>query len=555
MYYVLWPFYNLFGGSTDALHLAAWLHNFLFAALALKLLRRQKREFASSFGIVLTLLLVFWGPTVLCLPWNPYLALMPFVLFVVMAVLACDTTRGGGLASLALVGSYLIQLHVSYLPIVALAIVGIVVWQTLRGKRGHYSHHSLILWILILLVWVPPIIALLHGVRGNLWDMTLALMGSSSVHAGTLRESMALLGEFPSWVLGLQSSPFPVHGHQVPVFTVSSALGIGLLLALWANPGALRSWARSIYILGTLLMVWAIASVLLVTGPALHYLFVWIPLIPGLFLWLRLNTALKWSWRRTPKIGTTVSLGVAMVCLIVAFRSEAIEKVLSRQDPNAQTVKRVSDSLENAAEDLNQTWIHVVPEGAQWNLLLVSVRNELSKRGFTATTELSFTALPPSNKGTTPGHSFFVMRSGDPAVGDTLLCRVGDLCLSLRRAPMVEYGKGWGPWEPGDFRWASRKDADLVAHYEGSANLTFEVASSEFMVPVQELKIKPENAALKLLRLPARPWTWVETTIPLPNHEMTRETTVRFQAVREWREVNGTRVMVVPIRNAKLSLE
>lgn len=554
LYYALWPIYKIFGGSTDALHLAAWVHNVFFATLALLYQRRLDRSAAPSFGIVLAVLIAFWGPTVLSLPWNPYLALMPLVLFIVLVASILEHPDRG-LAALVLVGSYLVQLHVSYLVIVTGAVVVALGRRAQQRVRPRWALHSAILWTLVLLLWIPPAIALARGVPGNLWTMVSALSKSSAAHTGTLRESLEFLGELPSWLLGLQASPYPMHAHEVPTLSGASALGVGILGALCAVTIPRRPWARSFYVIGMTLLLWAVASVLLVTGPALRYLFVWVPVVPGLFLWLQLYRILQRMRERSNAVRIGVQTSVALICLAAAVRSVDPQVILSRNDPNASMVKDFSDCAERTALVLGHRWVHIIPEGGQCSLLLISVRNELSKRGFDATTEWSFTALPASDKGTTPGHSYFVMRTGEPASGDSLLCQIGDVCLSLRRAPMVEYGRGWGPWERGDFRWARRKDAELIIHHANPIVLLCEIATAEFMTPRQELRVLLEDEIVRTLRFPASPWTWVTIPIQLQGQGKMEADEVHFECEREWKEAAGTRTMVFPMRNATIANE
>jgi hypothetical protein len=128
-FYVLAPLYRAAGSASMGLLLATV--GALWVAW-----RRGRLALVVGLGLVLSLLLRSMGPTDLSDPWNPYLTVVPFALFLLLvwAVLDGDLWM---LPLVALTGSFLVQTHVGFaLQVGVGAVVALLgVWRARRVSR------------------------------------------------------------------------------------------------------------------------------------------------------------------------------------------------------------------------------------------------------------------------------------------------------------------------------------------------------------------------------------------------------------------------------------
>ena len=135
LWLAMWPLYAAFGSGSLALMVSVAAVHLATLVLALWLAwRRGGPVFAVVLAVCLTFVVRAGGPGVLTEPWNPWMGLLPFLVFVL--ALWCLLERDLWAAPLAVVaGSYSIQAHVGYLLIVVgmlLAVTVVVVrwsWQ------------------------------------------------------------------------------------------------------------------------------------------------------------------------------------------------------------------------------------------------------------------------------------------------------------------------------------------------------------------------------------------------------------------------------------------
>ena len=130
-FYLLWPFYELFGGSAWALEAAsACLHALAVAIAIFVAHRRGGTTLALAVAVLMGALMVFFGPFLLLQPWNPYLPLLWWVAF----LLAAWSVACGDLPMLpiaALTGSLCVQTHISY----TLLVGGVAAFVVVRVRH------------------------------------------------------------------------------------------------------------------------------------------------------------------------------------------------------------------------------------------------------------------------------------------------------------------------------------------------------------------------------------------------------------------------------------
>ncbi|MEY2453572.1 MAG: hypothetical protein QOD92_3146 [Acidimicrobiaceae bacterium] len=205
--------------------------------------RRGGTALASLGALVVLLLVRSFGMDLLVDPWNPYVALLPFFLMIVLVwSTLCDDLIALPLA--VVLGSYLIQTHVGYLPMAAgLIAVGFTV-AVARAWRAYTSADDVqsmqddapasrrVLWLAVaalvgLNLWLPPVVQQFTGDDPNLSALVSYANDSKeprlgwSEGFGEMGEQIRLDG---SWITG--KNPF--------VMATSSTVGATLLLAALA---------------------------------------------------------------------------------------------------------------------------------------------------------------------------------------------------------------------------------------------------------------------------------------------------------------------------------
>lgn len=172
LWFAMYPVYALFGSTAHALLAGAASVSIAAAALALWLARR--RGGWTLVIVVLALLAILVrasGPQVFTEPWNPWLAFVPFVAFLltIWSLVAGDRR----LWPLAIVlGSHCIQSHTGYIVVVIGLLGGTLVSVLLRDRTDRERLVSDVRWLggavlAGLAMWTLPIIDQLTRDPGN----------------------------------------------------------------------------------------------------------------------------------------------------------------------------------------------------------------------------------------------------------------------------------------------------------------------------------------------------------------------------------------------------
>jgi hypothetical protein len=175
-FYSLWPFYQLFGAASWAMEAAAVSLNVLAMGAALWIAhRRGGLRLVLAVAAVLAVLTRAFGTPILTQPWNPYMPVLWFFVFI-LAVwsVACDDLPV--LPVVAFAGSFCAQTHVPYLGTCVALGVGVVAYASVRAYRRRRNRAELrrfARWALIsagiaVLAWIPPVVDQLTTSPGNL---------------------------------------------------------------------------------------------------------------------------------------------------------------------------------------------------------------------------------------------------------------------------------------------------------------------------------------------------------------------------------------------------
>ena len=117
-FYALWPVWKLFGGSSYGLFASTVVLDIVAMGLSLWMaLRRGGRTLLIAIAAVLAVLTRAYGAFLLTLPWNPYLPVLWWFVFLlaVWSVLADDLAM---LPVAVIAGSMCMQTHISYLGLI-----------------------------------------------------------------------------------------------------------------------------------------------------------------------------------------------------------------------------------------------------------------------------------------------------------------------------------------------------------------------------------------------------------------------------------------------------
>jgi hypothetical protein len=171
-FYLLAPAYRLFGRSAWTLQVGTVaLHTAAAAAALLIARRRGGTTLVVVFAAVLAVLMRGYGLATLTEPWNPYLPLLWWFVFLlaVWSVVVGDVRL---LPVAVFAASFCAQTHVPYLAMTAglggVAVVATFVWWLRRpDRRREVLAWTALALVLGLALWTPPVVDQLTADRGN----------------------------------------------------------------------------------------------------------------------------------------------------------------------------------------------------------------------------------------------------------------------------------------------------------------------------------------------------------------------------------------------------
>ena len=308
LFWVLNPFYRALGVrgvlvGTGLLNVAS-----LGGACAIAY-RRAGRSFMVLFAFTAAVLVHATTPTLLVDPWTPWVAVLPFLCFTMLAwSVMCGDARC--IPFLVGVGSFVVQTHVGYAPLVAgLGLVAAAwVLTASRAVRGATSGAPRArLWqrpaitdaIVAVVMWAPPVAQQVSGSDGNLSELATFFADPPDPALG-LGDAIGVVGHQLSvpapWIRGLPPDSegdfvqkISKQGSSLPAFAMLGALLLAAVLARRRglhDESALAALAAASIVVGT-------TAVARVTGGAYEYLVRWLWVV-ALLAW----TALAWTATR-----------------------------------------------------------------------------------------------------------------------------------------------------------------------------------------------------------------------------------------------------------------
>jgi len=331
-FYLLAPGYRLLGASAWSLYASGALVNAVaIAVYVLVAWRRRSVAVLCAASIGLGLLMLGYGPTVLCEPWNPYFAVLWFAVFLI----AVWSVACGDLAMLPLAAataSLDAQTSIPYLPVCAMlgaVCAAVTMVATLRAARGSPERRRglrtlLIATGILFVAWLPPLIEELQADPGNITLLVRYFGDAASVPLGLAPALTALLHRLDA--RSLVVDPWiAAGGFARSLFPTVPTLFSGLTLAVWilCALGAFALRKRALWTLHgvTLLsLIVAVVAASRIVGPAAPHVILWSWTIGMLMLvasaatlWILLTG--KFAALRTRLAALAPALGLLAVTL------------------------------------------------------------------------------------------------------------------------------------------------------------------------------------------------------------------------------------------------
>lgn len=278
-FWLLWPFYQLFGGSAWAMAGAACSLHLAAIATALWLAgRRHGVALILAVGAVVAVLVRSYTMATLTQAWNPYLPVMVWlvVLLAVWSVLDGDLVA---LPVLVFAGSFCMQTHLPYLGLAGVLVVFAAAgaaWRTLR-RGPPRVRRDLLRWSLVslgvgIVLWTPPVVNQLTESPGNLTLIWRDLTNPPQPAGGLDQGVRLLLVHLDPWKL--------ISGQVLGTAPTASVVPGVVFLLVWLVSAGM-AWSlrrRSLITLDVTLaavLVLSLVSMSKIYGPLYFYLTLW----------------------------------------------------------------------------------------------------------------------------------------------------------------------------------------------------------------------------------------------------------------------------------------
>ncbi|HEV7524669.1 MAG TPA: hypothetical protein VGP92_06870 [Acidimicrobiia bacterium] len=280
LFWTLTPFYRVLGN--DGVLVGVGLIN-LTAAIGVVLVGYRRGGYVGALvaGFTVALVVNALGLGLLIEPWNPWVAFLPFVLYLGLVW----SVVGGDLATLPFavgVGSFVVQTHVGYLPMVGglgLLAVGSVAAASVSTRATFRSmFRRPLVWAAVvgLALWAPALVQQATGHPGNVSELITYVRHPPEPTAGwatalgTMGEQLRPLGP---WVSGRETTGGGVERTASTVWALATIAAVAAA-GLWARRRGATHAARLalVALVGVAIAVVATARV---TGIFAPYVLRW----------------------------------------------------------------------------------------------------------------------------------------------------------------------------------------------------------------------------------------------------------------------------------------
>jgi hypothetical protein len=314
LFWFLAPFDRLLGANGVLVGVAV-LNGASALGVVLVAYRRGGTRLAVLAGLMVALITNSLGLSLLIDPWNPWVGVLPFLFCLVASwAVVCDDLPMLPLAVLA--GSFVVQAHVGFLPLVGGVLALAIVWAIVAARKHTLPNAGR--WFTItgavaLLMWLPSIIQEIIGDPKNLSDLISYARHPTEKAAGwntafgTLGAQLAPVG---SWLTNHEINILGL-ARTAHVWPGLLTVGVIAIAGWWAHRRGAHDAAR-LAVVALVATALALLATSRITGLFAPYLLRWWWAVAGLgFL------AIAWSVVSAVKSETarTAISGVALVAL------------------------------------------------------------------------------------------------------------------------------------------------------------------------------------------------------------------------------------------------
>jgi hypothetical protein len=372
-------------------------------------LRRGGRTLLLALAAVLALLTRAYGAFLLTLPWNPYLPVLWWFVFVlaVWSVLADDLAM---LPVAVVAGTFCMQTHISYLGLVGgLVLVTMVVLAArgFRRRRDDDARHRVLRWSGIsaaigVVLWIPPVIDQFAHSPGNLGIIRDYFSSPPDATIGFSRGVGVLLAQLDPWKFLTQTlvhdgGALEVTGSRVPGALFLLVFGASVIVA-WQLRRRLLLMLDGVIVVALAL---GLVSSARIFGTVWFYLLLWAWGIVALMLfaigWAAVELARSRNGpasRQGGRPGAAALVAVTLVASVVfAFQATSVTVQTPRLN---ETLGRLIGPTTDALAKLQRegrrgpylvTWL---PDAEAIGSAGFGLLNELDRRGFDVRAEEPF---------------------------------------------------------------------------------------------------------------------------------------------------------------------
>ena len=394
LWLAIWPVYAVLGSGSVALMISVAIVHLVTLTFALWLAwRRGGPAFAIVLAGCLAVVVRAGGPHVFTEPWNPWMGLLPFLVFVLASW--CLLERDLWAAPVAvLAGSYSVQAHAGYLLIVVGMLVAVTVavvrdvWRDDRRRFAMWAGWALLAGVV---AWIPPLVDQIHRSPGNVSILidNFRYPDGPYLGFGDVAEIVVVqLNLFGPWVFGPGRDSFGV-------VAVIGFIGLLVLWGLAVRTARSRKAASELRLHALLGVAWllAIVSIARIFGPYFEYTVRWLWLLTVLVI-----TASLWSLARARDASAAMParwtvVAVASIPIVVTLLATA--QFATRAEPTGAIdsrivgglVPEIVDDLDRSERYLLRWWDPTVLGATGFGTLL-----ELERRGYTVGVDVQFAA-------------------------------------------------------------------------------------------------------------------------------------------------------------------
>ncbi|MFM8945236.1 MAG: hypothetical protein ACKOJC_00790 [Actinomycetota bacterium] len=342
MAYVMYPVYLVFGRTSLGVLMSTLSVHFAAIWASLHTIRRWAGDRTMLvLAIVIALMVRALAPRFFLEPWNVWIPVFAFLLFLVLAWgVVNGHTRA--LPIMCIVGTHCVQTHISYVPLVVALTIGVAAHALIKGARESKRQLG---WsiALMILMWIPPVIEQLRPGSGNLRRLWEHFTDPPSDTVGLAAAIKAMAGELNllgPWLRGPGRAPY-----DSPQW-FGFALFVALVVAgIVAARGQQRLRRAQIGLGGTTII--GLIATARIFGNFYDYLIRWMWVLA--VLWVAVSVAAIIGRSGVARVRRTVgAVGMALLVAVTTWGSVASARAYPPYRHDSDLVAGLAPQLDDA---------------------------------------------------------------------------------------------------------------------------------------------------------------------------------------------------------------